>query len=54
MHTEIRHTQPRADTASRRDEPHLRLSERVAIAVLVNALNMWIGIARIRPRRPWS
>ena len=54
MHTEIRNTQPRANTASRRVEPHLRLSERLAIAALVSALNLWIGIARVRPRTPWS
>jgi hypothetical protein len=54
MHTEIRNTQPRANTASRRVDPHLRLIDRLAIAALVTALNVWIGMARFHPGRHWS
>ena len=49
MDTEMRDTQPRADALSRRAEPYLALSERLAIAALIAAFNFWMGLAEVIP-----
>ena len=49
MDTNVRVTTQRADTAPHRAKSHLRLHERVAIAVLVTAVSSWIRVVEIIP-----
>jgi len=47
MQAEPRHNRLRADASSPRREPRRPLRERLGIAALVAAVNLWIGIAQV-------
>jgi hypothetical protein len=54
MHTEIRQTQWRANAASYGAASYLPLNERLSIAALVTAVNLWFGVAQVLPdNRPF-